>query len=201
LEGVYFSGRELDEFKEKTRKVIETTIRKVQDLNNLRGLVMGEVSELDVLMEKIIVKYFSTSERIKVFHRKVTEDREKSIRNRLQHDSCDKQCKSYLRKLQMPEIASKIDTSQKAHAIHALIKDINKDNRLGSLANNFMLNFDTKIIQVRNKLAHCESRIQNGMEILVTRYGNEQFGPEDFKRIRKDIIVYHNFLDDLYRRL
>ena len=58
LEGVYFASRDKDLFINKVNSVIKTTIHKVQDLNNLRGLVMAEVSELDVMMSDIIQRYY-----------------------------------------------------------------------------------------------------------------------------------------------
>lgn len=54
LEGVYYSGRNKELFLGKVQGVIMTTIRKTQDLTNLRGLVMAEVSELDVMMGEIL---------------------------------------------------------------------------------------------------------------------------------------------------
>ena len=47
LEGVYYANREKTQFLDKVKRIIQCTIKKVQDLNNLRGLVMAEVSELD----------------------------------------------------------------------------------------------------------------------------------------------------------
>lgn len=48
LEGVYYSGRTPEtSFVNKVKAVIDSTLKKVQDLANLRGLVMAEVSELE----------------------------------------------------------------------------------------------------------------------------------------------------------
>ena len=58
LDGVYYSSRDVNLFIKKVKAVIDTTIKKVQDLNNLRGLVMAEVSELDSRMASLIKKYF-----------------------------------------------------------------------------------------------------------------------------------------------
>ncbi len=56
LEGVYCASR--DSFEERVIGLINTTIRKTQDLNNLRGLVMAETSELDEMMRKILELLF-----------------------------------------------------------------------------------------------------------------------------------------------
>ena len=57
-DGVYCSGRDFMEFEDKVTKVINTTIKKVEDLNNMRGLVMAEVSDLDQKMLSIIRNYY-----------------------------------------------------------------------------------------------------------------------------------------------
>lgn len=45
IDGAYCSGRENDDFENKAKEVIRTLIKKVQDLNNMRGLVMAETSD------------------------------------------------------------------------------------------------------------------------------------------------------------
>lgn len=93
MEGVYFSGRDKDAFLEKLHKVILSTINKVQDLNNLRGLVMSEVSELDAMMENIIHRYFvdnDNNDKTQIFHKHITKDIEKSIKSKLIGGTCKK---------------------------------------------------------------------------------------------------------------
>ena len=53
-DGLYCSGRSELFSGDKIKKVIKTTIRKTQDLNNLRGLVMAETSELDEMVKEIL---------------------------------------------------------------------------------------------------------------------------------------------------
>lgn len=52
IDGVYCSSK--NNCITKLKKLIYTTIRKTQDLNNLRGLVMAETSELDEMMKRIL---------------------------------------------------------------------------------------------------------------------------------------------------
>lgn len=54
IDGAYCSGRENDDFENKAKEVIRTLIKKVQDLNNMRGLVMAETSDCDKIMTDII---------------------------------------------------------------------------------------------------------------------------------------------------
>ena len=52
LEGVFVSSR--NEILAKISQVGRQSIRKVLDIENMRGIVMAEVGELDLLLEKII---------------------------------------------------------------------------------------------------------------------------------------------------
>lgn len=200
LEGVYYSGRNRDLFLSKVQSVIQTTIRKVQDLNNLRGLVMSEVSELDALMEQIIESFFVTDERIKIFHEHVTSNREKSIKKSLTHpnpESCDKKCVLTLRDKNIEEILKIIDSSQKAHAINEVLKEVNQDGHFGFADGKFYQSYESEIILVRNNLAHCDSYENNGQEVLRTRKGDLSFNTEDFVLIRKNISKYNKLFTQL----
>ncbi|WP_159284806.1 hypothetical protein [Tenacibaculum maritimum] len=59
FEGVYTSPR--TEFIGKAEKVILSTIKKVQEVNPIRGLIMAETSDLDNLMLEIINKMLEVS--------------------------------------------------------------------------------------------------------------------------------------------
>lgn len=204
LEGVYFSGRDNVQFVDKVCKVIETTIRKVQDLTNLRGLVMGEVSELDSLMQSILEKYFTTEERLSILHDKVTKDREKSIQKNLEHleyDKCDKKCTLIIRNKSIEEIAASYDSYQKALSIHEMLKEFNSDGKFAIENKDFFESYNKEIIEVRNNLAHCESKTERGIEILCTRKGDVTFTAKDFKRIRQDIAKYNKLFREILQAL
>ncbi len=51
-EGIFTSER--NQIDTKAKKIIDVTLHKIQDVNNLRGLIMAEVAELDILKEEII---------------------------------------------------------------------------------------------------------------------------------------------------
>lgn len=201
LEGVYFSGRDKRQFTEKVKKVIETTIKKVQDLNNLRGLVMAEVSELDAIMDEILNKYYITPERMEIFHKKITSLKEKDIHKLLikNSDNCDKSCYLNYRDFTIDKLIPIIDSSQKAHSVHELLQDINSDNHLRIDNKAFYKTYFEEIIEVRNQLAHCNSKIENGQEILRTRKGIVSFDANDFKRIRANVKKYNQLFTTILR--
>ena len=54
IDGAYCADRRDEDFEDKVRQVIKTTVKKVQDLNNMRGLIMAETSDIDHTMLEII---------------------------------------------------------------------------------------------------------------------------------------------------
>lgn len=54
LEGIFFGPKDPDGLVRKITDVFDLTVRKVLDVNNMRGFVMAGVAELDVLLEEII---------------------------------------------------------------------------------------------------------------------------------------------------
>jgi hypothetical protein len=54
IDGAYCADRADDDFIDKVSRVIKTTVKKVQDLNNMRGLIMAETSDIDKTMFEII---------------------------------------------------------------------------------------------------------------------------------------------------
>jgi hypothetical protein len=54
IDGAYCADRDNDDFIDKVSHVIRTTVKKVQDLNNMRGLIMAETSDIDKTMFEII---------------------------------------------------------------------------------------------------------------------------------------------------
>lgn len=196
LEGVYFSDRDKDQFIDKVSKVVESTIRKIQDLNNLRGLVMAEVSELDMEMDDIIKNYFTNAERMKIFHDHVTKKREETTRKQLKDSQkCDKLCELVTRDMEIKDIVT--DSYQKMLAVHQIFKKEDPKSTLGHNGQ-FATSYNTEIIIQRNNLAHCYStKDQEGNEILRTRNGEVTFTNDSFKTIRVNIRKYRELFERL----
>ena len=192
LEGVFYSGRTPDTtFVNRVKAVIDATLKKVQDLNNLRGLVMAEVSELDAMMDIIIPSFFNTQERMVLFHKHITANREKTLQKSL---NCDNKCQLSWRGNSIQEIVPLLDSSQKARAIRMILEQIRTDLYPEG---NFYEDYVAAIITPRNELAHCRSEMRNGKEILLTRKGDKCFDVTFFKEIRKNILKYLSVFNTL----
>lgn len=205
LEGVYFADRQTN-FIDKVKTIILTTIKKVQDLNNIRGLVMDEVSQLDKQMEDIIYYYFvekETDERKKLFHKKITSDIEKSAKRKLENDNCDKKCEHIWRNKDLKDIIPSVafDTNQKAHTINAILEKEGIDFDLKR--DNFYKSYSNDVITMRNNLAHSVSEIKNGVEVLICKKNGKEieFKSETCAAIRKELCVYRDFLSEVSLKL
>lgn len=201
LEGVYFASRDKDLFINKVNSVIKTIIHKVQDLNNLRGLVMAEVSELDVRMLSLIEAYYiqkGTEEKTKNFKKHLVDDVEKSTKKKLtESKNCDKLCTHRWNNLSIADIIKdfEFDSSRKARAIRLIIESeqIPYEAKNG----NFYEDYRIDMLKMRNDLAHCVSRIKDGKEVLITKGDEMEFDDKKFKDIRKQIKGYN----DLFIRI
>ncbi len=206
LEGIYYAGRGESEFVEKVTSVIKCTIRKVQDLQNLRGLVMAEVSELDVLMEKIIHKFFvelGSEEKNKLFHKHITRDVEKSLKRKLIPTiECNKKCEHKWKNESIENIIGTLEfeSSKKAKSIHCMCTNLDLEFETFT-KETFYDDYDRDIIKMRNNLAHCESRMDGDKEVLVTKKGDIVFDETTFTTIRKNIQKYNQLFHNILTKL
>ena len=206
LEGVYYSGRTPEaSFVKKVKAVIDSTIKKVQDLNNMRGLVMAEVSELDSRMASLIKKYFiekGNDTKTATFKKHLVKDIEKATKKKLtESEKCDKQCTHKWSGLTINEIIQdfEFDASRKARAVKLIIDEEKYpyDAKNGSFSEDYRID----MLNMRNQLAHCVSIIKDGKEILKTKDEDIEFDDAKFKSIREQIKAYNTLFDDIEAKI
>ncbi len=214
IDGAYCSGRENIDFEEKVEGVIHTIIKKTQDLTNLRGLVMAEVSELDVIMEEIIKRYYinkdSNSLEWENFQnkiiKKIQKDKKKKFIPKTSQEEngenkvhCKKDCSHiWSNEKSIENILNDLefDSSKKAHTIYEIAKQINMKDIF------IFEEYNEKIIQVRNNLAHSKSEVKEGKEVLVTKkMGEICFNQDSFIEIRKDIKKYREIFEEIEKKI
>lgn len=179
--------------------LIELTVKKLNDITALRGLVMAEMSELDVRMLSLIDAYYiqkGTEEKTKKFKKHLVDDVEKATKKKLsKSEICDKLCKHKWNNLSIVDIIKdfEFDSSRKARAIRLMIESeqIPYDAKNG----NFYEDYRIDMLSMRNNLAHCVSRIKEGKEILITKGDEMEFDDEKIKDIRKQIREYNDLFD------
>ncbi len=187
LEGVYSADR--NEIDTKFDLVVNTTIKKVQDINNMRGLVMAEVAELDNKMVDIL-KLFSEN----------IDEKQRAL-------FIEKRKKRVLESLDKISTAFK-DVSEIDLFEH---RDFNTYHKWMTVKNvlKFLKNTDIQqeldkyfpeIIEKRNKLAHVKEVIAEDGKISLAD-GDFVFNDEVCKNIRKDLQKHAENFDKIKEML
>ena len=169
VDGVYCASREGQEFDERVIKVIETTIKKVQEINHLRGVVLAEVSELDQKMEDFLTAYLNKLEG------KACDERKMELKKKTMEKLVDRM--ESLKKLdeisQVEKLLNGLDAYNKWMAIKRICKD---EVKFADFLKIFAL-FDDEVLKKRDILAHVVEAIDGeGKTILKsTMVGHEEF--------------------------
>lgn len=202
FEGVFFQeGRR--ELVDKVKDIINLTLKKFQDLNNLRGLVMAETSDLDgikvdilekALKKKVINELFFYENVISIiisFHKGQIKEINKY---------CDKKVNTILESIEKKYPKHTLDkligkncfnSDLKKDAIDKIIKIL----RLKSKYNN--KEYKKEIQSKRNKLGHEREIMRNGK----IYYGKYQFNENECKKIRRYIKKYRVILEKVLNDL
>jgi CheY-like chemotaxis protein len=195
LEGVYCLDRRTG-FSDKALRIIEATIKQVEDLNFLRGFVMAETSELDANVLTFIVHQFSDaggldSKQKSSAHKKASsyvqtqlEKNTSNLATCTSHDLVTRLC----------------DASKRFRLLKHIAPDADKELKARLNSNHY----DTDIIKRRNMLAHVKASKKDGKIILVSTMPGHT--PEVFDHslcfeIRKKIKHYKLALNDLGKHL
>ncbi|RXK60663.1 response regulator [Lacibacter luteus] len=170
IDGAYCAGRENDDFEEKVQKVIKTTIKKVQDINNMRGLIMAETSDIDHTMLSIINTVISTNSfGIKdSLTQKIFENVQSKVSSK--KDDFDR----FLRNNRIENVIKDnimFDTSQKILAIQFIIDSIDHEITHPHKGNQFSTSY-SELKQKRDLLAHVVEVYEDGIKKLKS--GNRE---------------------------
>lgn len=196
VEGVYCSGRNREDFKEKVTNVIHSNIKKVLDLNNMRGIVVAKVSDLDLSMKQIIIK------KIEVSNTEETENIKKNALDKVTTSLKDKLSKISSIDLTQNfiELIERLDSYTKWRVVYNICK---KDDNLKEYIE-LVKNYDDEILSIRNKMAHLKEDIsEDGSKILKSINDSDNFIFNDAKsiEIRTNIKKYDETFNKIFERL
>lgn len=188
LEGVYTADRR--DLETKFELVVNTTIKKIQEVNNMRGLIMAETSDLDELMLEIISNVLNTD---------ISEDMSKYIDNEI------KSTIGFLSALSESEskIAEKIHDSRLYTSFHKA-KTINKLHKLSGIGiEKYFESYNIDVLTPRNIFAHVKESELGGEKVLVSEKTGkkEVFTEERCIEIRKHLIRYRATLESILEEL
>ena len=175
LSGVYFTSRDFNDFEDDVIGVIDATIKKVQDVNNLRGLIMAEVAELDRIKERIIISY-ANKNKCGTLEKYIIEKLIKS------YSDNTKKVTKYTDS-SINEIIGNlyVDSDKKARTIKKVEDTFSEDE------------YREKILNTRNQFAHIEEK--------DNMIGDIEFTEENCIKIRKDIKNYKDLLENIEKAI
>lgn len=211
---------------EKVKKIISLTIKKVQDVTNMRGLVIASAIDLEIEMENIIKSFFKLigdkkedEKREKIlksmYDNKVTRDKEslEKIIN-LDHTNIEKLIEEGILtatniydammsaiKLLDNELVKKLDGLKAQSERQSITDDSNKIKEVKKQ----LQSFQKDVISLRNTLAHVKEETNDeGVPVLRNIKINGEaiiFNDEKYIEIRKNIQTYRNIIVDVKARL
>lgn len=185
LEGVYCSSRNNEEFISKVQKVIYTTIKKVQDLNNMRGLMMAETSNIDEMLLSITRSYLEKIETAianQFKEKEIMQKTLKTVEDRLNT------FKSINPETDIDKLLTNtyFEAQLKWRTVLNITKKLKQENKIESQILETVQKYQDEVITPRNKLAHVkEITDENGKKVLSAK--DFVFNDEECIKLRKSI--------------
>lgn len=193
LDGVFCASRSQDEFLDKVQRVIKTTIKKVVDLNNIRGLVMASTSALDIQMEEAISKMLDNLP---------TNDskKHKSIVKEKFMESLNGRLKKVKAIDEINDFENLLVTVESSHKWRATCRLCDTYENLSQYTD-ILKDYDKEIIARRNLLAHVTEEIDNtGNKTLKSRLPGKEpyvFNEAEAINVRNDLRKYAEVLNKI----
>ncbi len=185
---------------DKIRQVISLNIKKTQDVNNMRGLVMAETSELDEIMLSIIIEFLNFSkgkdQRLQNHIFKMMKSSIKSSSNKIERLKNSSDIFALV-------IDMMFDSDKKRRAVEKIVELMEQIDL--SEINECIGCYSDEIALYRNLLAHVrEVTDSSGNIVLKSRkkeYAAINFNEPLCIKIRKDIRKHHNNLNKLLKHV
>lgn len=197
IDGIFTSDR--DNLEDKIKKLIKVTIKKVQDVNNLRGLIMAEVAELDIIKEEII----------KLASQKIDEKKLEIYtldKIRSSGDSNKKAAQKHLDDIlnitfdSLFEKIGFVDSNKKAMTIGEALSKLDITEPVTK--ETFTQPYIDNILSKRNKFAHikeCDGTDGDGNPCKMI--GDIPFTEKKCIEIRQEIKAYKKILEDIKKAI
>jgi CheY-like chemotaxis protein len=175
---------------DKIKKTISLTVTKVQEVNNVRGLLMAETSDMDNLMRDILKEFFGSGSSVDKKN-KLKEDICKKIKDSI--DSNSKKLQKLCEENKINEVIDHpvFDSAKKARTINSLVQILGQESLQG--LSNFFNEYNDEVLTKRNSFGHVSEKLVNGAIVLESHVPGkpvEIFDEENCKAIRKALIKH-----------
>jgi len=188
IDGVFFTIR--SDLSEKTRKLINRSIRKQQEPNNMRGVIIAEAVDIEEKMEKLILIALGPDAERKNVIMKIVDPEWQVLTFQNKFDLVNKICKERINAL----LKSKNSANPtKKVEIDAIISEIKQRKEA-------FLDAQGEVIEMRNIMAHAAEDQNTGCLVSYVRKNNPITVDDDFcKKTRKDLQKHSKNLDEIIR--
>ena len=216
LEGVFITDRKNDDFMFKIQQLIDKSIRRSENVINIRGIVLDETSEFDTLMCDIIntVCCFITEEEIaslKKYMSKALKDFVTEANKLLDSYGDDGQW-------DISNLLAERDfnSMMKAKTLNYVLKSINNPRIIQACNQNktilpaayngdkicFVKAYNHDIIVFRNKLAHVKNINTTNPALIGEVDGKKYYCDKEFCAMMRDsLIKYEKWLTSIYNTI
>jgi len=191
LEGVFVSSR--NDILPKISKVGLQSIRKVLDLENMRGIVMAEVAELDHLLEEIIAMGVAS----------LPVEQQDSIFKRFyegaagQNQEYGDRIIAFINKPEISEMLVLCDSDKRWQNFNRLRKNHSKLKNKGRIGD-----FSAEVLKPRNFLAHGRAELQKDGSYFFHYQGKKfLFDDKTSLDLRQTILRYKGAFSDILKTL
>ncbi|MEW6029240.1 MAG: hypothetical protein AB1554_07125 [Chloroflexota bacterium] len=179
LEGVFVSNR--SNILSKISKVGRQSIRKVLDLENMRGIVMAEVGEIDHLLGEIIMVGIGSlpHELQKTIFDKFHKEAAK------QNQESSDRLTTFIANPSIDEMLDMCDSNKRWENFNRLWKHhdkLKKEDKFGD--------YKSEVLDIRNILAHGKPEFRDGGYLFRHRGREFFFNDEASNELRKTILSY-----------
>ncbi|UKT65059.1 hypothetical protein [Pedobacter mucosus] len=194
LDGIYCSSRNRNEFEHKFEKVFLTTVKKVQSISSIRGLVLSETSQLDNKIEEILMEFLTKKDSDDILYLKkyIINDLIKTSAkdNYIKSDKLDENIdsKGLLQNRQF-------DAYKKMRATAKILEILGDDKLITK--DLFLKEYGDEVISIRNDLAHANESVEKGVSILKCIKGDRTFNEQECIIVRKNLLKHFGYLDDI----
>lgn len=219
LEGVFLSDRDNREFMGKIQKLIDKSVRRSENVINIRGIVMDETSEFDSQMKDIILAaqtIMSESEilTVKKYIRqkllKAKADNAKALFDKysdaysweLSNLLEEHEFTSIMRARLVNKIFGRLGNKkiiELSEGCHSILPEIYSED---TGAFQFAKAYDENVLSFRNMLAHAKQLESGASAVIGTIKGIEYRCDTVFcTNMRKTLIRYGQWFDKIYEKL
>lgn len=181
----------------KIESTIDLTVERLIELTATRGLITSETSELDVLIQEVVLDLVNNKLKIS--------DQDKT--QMLELNACEvlekraKDCRKKVSEMSFEDCFESVEAYRKWRMFRELLKQLNEIESSEELGRILDINgtYNDQVIVVRNKFAHAKAIRESGQTTLQGQLGKEDFHFDHDKcvEIRKNLIAHRDNFDSL----